>query len=305
MAFFQPISKNIHLYANELHFRSKRNGLKGGIHALVRSSVIEGVSFFLVGWCAYLYTKTDSIFWIAIVFVSGIIPLLLNVIFQELQFEHRTRKMEQQLPDSLILFASFPAQTNYEYAFELLSTSTPEPIRSEWMHVHRLIQKNGDVTKALERFGERTDSLMVQRSIQVLRRGYQSGIPIQGTLAGMAHELLLHQSHFRERSATLLVEKYTLLLAGGILVPVLLGVMVGVVERLPFNLVLDNAALHEELFRAALFSIQGYLFLYAALAGAFVGLQENAKWKMSVYVLALIPLAQLAYHLGRWWMNGV
>ncbi len=295
---------NLQRYAKELDFRCKRNGVKSGLSGMIRSSVIEGVSFFLVGWCAFLFFKPAESFWTIIIFACAFTPLLLNVLFHELNFEHRTRKVEQQLPDSLILFASFPTHTSYEHAIALLSTSTSQPIRSEWERMHQMIEKNGDVLGALDFFGEGMDSLSVRRSVQILRRGYQSGIPIQGALAGMAHELLVHHAHFQERNATLLVEKYTLLLAGGILVPVLLGVMVGVVEKLPFNLLLDNAAAHDELFHAALFSIQGYLFLYAGIAGAFVGLQENAKWKMSVYVLALIPLAQIAYFVGRWWMRG-
>ncbi|QQR92217.1 MAG: type II secretion system F family protein [Candidatus Iainarchaeum archaeon] len=295
---------DLHRYADELDFRCTRNGMKKGLRALVRSSVIEGASFFLIAWSAYLHFKPASVFWIGVVLGVGFIPFLLNILFQELAFERRIRKIEKQLPDSLILFASFPAHTSYEQALALLTTSTPNPIREEWARVHQLIQKNGDVSSALDKFSEGMDSLTAKRSMQILRRGYLSGIPIQGALAGMAHDLLLHHAHSQERHATLLVEKYTLLLAGGILVPVLLGVMVGVVEKLPFNLVLDNAASHQELFHAALLAIQGYLFLYAALAGAFVGLQENARWKMSVYVVVLIPLAQFAYFLGRWWMHG-
>ncbi len=291
-------------YIAELDFKSKRNGLKKGVAQLFYSSVVEGAALFLIAWSAYLHFKPTSPFWTGILIVAGIIPLLLNIIFQELQFEQRIRCIEKQLPDSLILFASFPSTTSFEHAIQLLATSTPEPIRSEWERVQHSIQKNGDVVKGLDLFAEGMISPIAARSMHLLRRGYRSGAPIHSALAGMAHDLMLHHAHFQERSATLLIEKYTLLLAGGILVPVLLGVMVGVVERLPFNLLMENAAAHQELFRAALFSIRGYLFLYAALAGIFIGLQENANWKMSVYVLALVPLAQIAYQLGRWWMHG-
>ena len=301
--FISQQRAHVQRYMEELDFKSKRNGLQKGWTQLIYSSVIEGAALFLIAWSAFLHFKPTSPFWTGLLIVAGVIPLLLNIIFHELRFEQRVRLMEKQLPDSLILFASFPATTSFEHAIALLATSTPEPIRSEWERVHHSIQKNGDVVKGLDFFAEGMISPIAARSIHLLKRGYRSGAPIHSALAGMAHDLMLHHAHFQERSATLLVEKYTLLLAGGILVPVLLGVMVGVVEKLPFNLLMENAAAHQELFRAALFSIRGYLFLYAALAGAFIGLQEHARWKMSVYVIALVPLAQIAYQLGRWWMH--
>jgi Flp pilus assembly protein TadB len=299
----QSVYTHVQRYSLELDFKCMRNGIKKGVTPVVYSSVVEGAALFLIAWSAYLHFKPTSPFWIGVVAIAGLLPLLLNIMFHELGFEQRTRRIEKQLPDSLVLFASFPSTTSFEHAIALLSTSTPEPIRSEWVRVQvrvqQSIQKNGDVTV----FGEGMHSPIASRCIHLLQRGYRSGAPIHSALAGMAHDLMLHHAHFQERSATLLVEKYTLLLAGGILVPVLLGVMVGVVERLPFNLLLENAAAHQELFRAALFSIRGYLFLYAALAGIFIGLQENQPWKMSVYVVVLVPLAQIAYQLGRWWMH--
>ncbi len=288
-------------YADELDFRCKKNGIEKGFSRVVYSSAIEGAALFIAVWSAYLYWKPQSKMWMGLLIASALGPFLVNVIWQELRFEQRTRKIEQQVPDSLILFASLPIHTPFEQAIEILSNSSQEPIRSEWVRVHRHIQKSGNVIKALEKFGEGMNSSIISRCMHLFERGYESGASIHGAAASLAHDLLVHQAHFQERSATLLVEKYTLLLAGGILVPVLLGVLVGVVEKLPFHLLTENAATHQALFSAALISIRGYLGIYAALAGIFVGMQENRKWKMSVYVLVLVPLAQIAYQLGKWW----
>ena len=301
MSIFQSTHQNFLQFLNELDFRCKRNGVKRGISQIIYSSVIEGAALFLVVWCVYLYLKPQGMGWIGLLIGSALAPALFNLVWQELRFEQRVKKIEQQLPDSLILFASLPTHVTFEHAIETLATSTAEPIRTEWKRVHQSMQKSGNATNALEKFGEGMQSPNIAACIHLFQRGYESGINIHASTASLAHELLLFHSYFQERNATLMVEKYTLLLAGGIMVPVLLGVMVGVVQKLPLNLLLENADAHRALFDAALFSIRGYLGIYAALAGIFVGLQENQCWKMSVYVLVLIPLAQLAYQLGKWW----
>lgn len=295
--------KNVHLFLSELDKKCVINGMKEGSRKLWLSSTIEGASLFLIVWSIFLHVDGKSAEWNLYFITAWIAPFIANIVWQELLFEKNKSIIEKQLPDTLMIIASLPTSTPFPKIIQWLSQTTPFPIRKEWKKTFNRIQKGENITHSIQKFASHYPSPLIQKVKHLLIRGYERGCPIQTPASGMASHMLQSQTIVQEKRATLMIEKYTLLLAGGVLVPFILGLMVGVVSELSFNTILFKGESNSTgmLYQTALQAIQGYLFIYSIMGGMFAGIIEGKKWKGSVYVLFLIPGAQIAYAIGQWW----
>ena len=98
------------------------------------------------------------------------------------------------------------------------------------------------------------------------------------------------------------VEKYTLLLAGGIIVPLVLGALVAMVGSLNFTGLSElgfGSGGSEQILANALAGSQIYIIEYAILASVFVAYQENSIEKSIIYMVVLVPLSFALFMLAK------
>ncbi len=281
-------------FLERLERMARANGIKDGWSGLLRSSVIEGCALFLIGWSAYLSLEHPSIEWEVLLIFASIFPLIANTMWMEKKYEQVTKQLERQVLDSLLYWSALPSTWGFERAMREIAENAPSPIRGEWNTLLGRIQKGEDVKDALPHLGEGRESLTISRASHVLIQGYVNGPGFREECARMAAEGLARQSLYEERESTLLIEKFTLLGAGGMVVPLLLGLSTGMVER--FAVELGNQSLNPELQQAAVLGARGYLFIYSILASGFVGVMEGNSKPINHYMMWLIPLSQFI-----WW----
>lgn len=275
------------------NFIAKKNGITGGWNAILRSSTIEGASLFLVGWCAYLMVRPEGIEPLILITMGTLFPFVANLAWHERAFNDTTRKMEHQILDALLYWSALPTTWSFERKLQELSTQTNSPLREEWELVVRQVKKGSTIPEALHGLCKGRTSLILSRAKQVLIQGYTSGTPLHDECARLAVEGMARESLRREKESSLLIEKYTLLGAGGIVVPLILGLSTGMVEN--FTQELGSTSLNPALQLAAGWGTRGYLLIYSILASAFVGLVEGEVGKAKVYIIWLLPLNQFIY----------
>jgi Flp pilus assembly protein TadB len=274
-------------------FMAKKNGVKGGWNEIMRSSTIEGASLFLVGWCGYLMTQPSGIEPFLLIAAGTIFPLAVNLAWQERVFKDTTRMMERQSLDALLYWSALPATWSFERKLQELAAQTHAPLREEWDSIMRQVKNGSSVPESLQSLGRGRESVILSRVRQVLIQGYVSGTPLHEECARLATEGMARDSLRQEKESSLLIEKYTLLGAGGIVVPLILGLSTGMVEN--FAQELGNGALNPSLQLAAGWGTRGYLFIYSIFASIFVGLIEGEGANAKVYITWLLPLSQFIY----------
>ncbi len=272
---------------------ARANGIKGGWPALARTSVIEGASLFIIAWCAYLVTHARGIEPILLLIGVIFFPLLVNLAWQEKVFRENTKRMERQSLDSLLYWSALPSSWSFEKRLEEIAKHAPTPIQEEWNRVLARLARGTSVEEALSVFGEGRASVLLTRVRQVLIQGYASGSALHDECARLAMEGMQQQALVEERETSLLIEKYTLLGAGGIVVPLILGLSTGMVEH--FSQELGSGSLNPPLQLAAAWGTRGYLFAYSILASIFVGMIEGDAGKAKIYIITLLPLSQFIF----------
>lgn len=279
-----------------------RNGTLNGARGVVYSSVIEGAGLFVLAWTFFLRNPVWDAFWVCMLSVAALGPLAANGVWQLVKHEKDTHDLEQQSADALHVLASIPTSLSFRDQLSWIARVSSPPIRGEWSALLTRISAGKNPTEAMNEWCAGRVSPILDSVRTLLSRTYSAGTPFGAPARTLAEEISQHHASLHERRAILLVEKYTILLAGGLLVPFLLGILAGVVSVLPFSSEFTSPDA-PALFETALLSMRGYLFMYAILAGLFVGNQEGKPAQSMLYVLILLPSAQLAYTLGMWWMS--
>jgi pilus assembly protein TadC len=214
----------------------------------------------------------------------------------------RVRALENALPGALFYAASLPQRTGLEKVLKDLARPENGPLGEEFELAWRRVQAGASLPEALEVLRERSGSPLVERAVDLLLEGYQSGADLSRALQEVAEDALAMRALTLEAKGAMALHKYTLLLGGGLLVPFILGLLLALTNSLQMDVSLfDGVGLGEAqkaaLMEAVVVGAQAYLALFAILAGSFVALQEGEAKKAVLYTTALLPLSLLTFHV--------
>jgi len=272
--------------------------------AFIRHSIIEGIIFMIS-----LMVLGASIFSLGEVIVvigttAFFVPFLLNYIYQDVLFEKRKRKREDLLPDLLLEGSVFCDQKSLVKTIHSFSEQEMPFLSKDFERVYRDIKNGSSVEDALERNKRLNKSESYNRVIDLLLQSYSSGGKVSELLRELAEDLMETKAIVKERQAVMLVTKYTLLLSAGIIVPAILGTVIGLVSGLGFETMKDvgvGLSLGErtELFGLAVLGTTIYIFEYAVLSSFFLALQEGNKKQFWVYLMILVPCGAIAFAFAQ------
>ncbi len=218
--------------------------------------------------------------------------------------QQKTKKLQETVPDLLLLAALLPRKSSFSHIVHYLAENCEEEWRKEFQRAEKQLHTGASVEQSLQEISNRNPTPVVERAMQLLIAGYQSGADMSEVFKEAGHDILETQAILRERQASMVVEKYTLLLAGGVIVPLVLGLLVGMVNGFPQGIGSDlgiglSPEARAELLNAVLLAIPIYLFEYALLASYFVAQQESDSSKAFLYALFLVPSSLAAYYLAQ------
>jgi len=241
-------------------------------------------------------TKTDSVYITAFCLACFPASLILNYFFSTYLLESRKRKMEALVPDLLLQASAFPRGVSMNRILGFFSKADFGLLGKEFEIALLEIEKGVSVENSLENLKKRCNSRIIDRAIDLLIRGYESGADLSSVFRAGAEDFFETNALLRERNAALVIEKYTLLFAGGLIVPAVLGLIIGMVSEIDFSglqsleLGIESAS-RKELLETTIFANQIYLAEYALLASFFIASQEGNPRKAFLYALFLLPVS--------------
>jgi len=281
----------------------KQNNAKQGLKSFFEASLLESSVILLFGFALLAELQASEELFIAFPIIAFAVPLLGNYFFQLLKFEKRKREIEEAVPDVLLQAASLPNNANFSNIAEYLARQNFGALSREFEKARVEISKGASVQEALRNISKRCRSSIVERMARLLTQGFESGADLSLVFRETAEDLIETRTILRERKAALTVQKLTLLFAGALIVPLVLGLLVGLVKGFDFESIADlgiglQAVQRKELFNAALTANQAYIIEYAVIASVFVALIDNDLKKSIIYALALVPASLLAYGIA-------
>ncbi|MEM3031165.1 MAG: type II secretion system F family protein [Candidatus Micrarchaeia archaeon] len=222
--------------------------------------------------------------------------------FLSYRLEQRTKELERFLPDALFQASSFPRGVAVEKILESIAGSGFGPLSEEFRMALNQVKSGVPLDRAVLEIGERNDSPLLSRATHLLASGWSSGAAFEHAVRETAEDIMGFAALVRERASLLAMQKYTLLIGGGVLVPLILALVANMVSELNLSGGALFSALSTEerlaLFSATLDAVQAYLVVYALLSGLLVAFQEGSPKKALVYFLILAPLSLAVFKLS-------
>ncbi|MBI5159751.1 type II secretion system F family protein [Candidatus Micrarchaeota archaeon] len=270
----------------------KETGINASFTSVMAISIALAITSFISTQIIY-----STQFSAAFLFLPIIIYLLLQY-----KVEQRNAELERFLPDALFQASSLQKGIGIEKTIQSIAKSQYGALSKEFTYAHNQTQAGASPQKTLLQIAERNNSLLLERSMELLARGYSTGADMQHALKETADDIFTIFSIVRERAASLAIQKYTLLLGGGIIVPIILGTTFTLVSSLDYTaleMMTNTPAAEKTAFlETTKTATQAYLATFAALAAVFIAQQEGSAKRAIVYFLFLAPLALLLYNLA-------
>jgi len=232
------------------------------------------------------------------------LPMLLNYLFHDLLFEKRKRQKEELLSDLLLEASIFCDESSTEKTIKRIAEQDFPLLKEDFENAYAQIKNGASIEEALLRIKKLNKSSAYGRVIDLLIQGNKSGTKISKILSETAEDLLESKAILKERQAVMLVTKYTLLLSSGIIVPAVLGLIIGLVSGLNFSSMGElgiglGPVERKALFETGILSTTIYVFEYSALSSFFLALQEGNKKNFFIYALFLIPISFLVFYSAK------
>ncbi|MAG21847.1 MAG: hypothetical protein CL943_00890 [Candidatus Diapherotrites archaeon] len=255
-----------------------------------------------------LFTQNTTNFYITMVALAAFFtPFPLHYMLHHYLSELKKRKREQLIPDILLQASAFPKGTSFGKIIDYFSNARFGLLGKEFEKAQLEIGKGASVQQALDNISKRCRSDIVGRAMRLLKQGYVSGADMSTTFRETADDLLETNAILRERNAALVIEKYTLLFAGGFIVPAILGLLVGMVGSMDFaalELLEFGASAAEKgaLLESTILANQIYIVEYSLLAAFFVALLEGNPKKVLVYAAFLLPISLISFNAAQFFL---
>ncbi|MDO8624929.1 MAG: type II secretion system F family protein, partial [Candidatus Diapherotrites archaeon] len=270
----------------------------------VRKRAMEGIGMGVVLASAALVLHPAYLYITCGLLAGFLLPAFVSFCICIWTADSRRRQKEEAVCDVLLQASTFPTGTPTLVILTNCARSDFGLLGLEFARAQDQLQKGASVEEALSDLAKRCDSRVVDWAVRLILLSYSTGTDLSTSFRQAAEDLLETQSILRERGASLLVEKYTILFAGGILVPVVLGLLSSMVGHLDWSAFsqLDlgtTAATRLDIRDAAVLGIQLYLVEYAVIAGLFVGNQEGNLRRGLLYATVLVPVGLIAFWLAK------
>jgi len=280
---------------------SKMKNLKGYLFI----STICGTFLMLLTLITSFYFFQNNLQIATLLTIIGFIfPFFGIYLFEDILFEYRKRQKEELLSDLLLEASVFCDESSMEQTIKKISQQDFELISTDFKRAHTQIKNGESIQIALTRIKELNKSNAYSRVIDLFLQGYQSGAKISDILKETAEDLLETKAILKERQAVMIVTKYTLILSSGIIVPAILGLIVGLVSGLNFYSMGEiglgmSAEIRKSLFEIAIVGTSIYIIEYSLLSSFFLALQEGNKKNFWIYALILTPISTLIFTLAK------
>ncbi len=225
------------------------------------------------------------------------IPVAEAVMFPEYSREKRKRREKESAPEVMYHFSVLVGFLPFEKALREAARGD-SPFHARLMRACREISRGAPVEKALEEMAE--ENPLLREEVWLLLACYRKGEGVARAMRTLAEEGMNKRALEKEGNASLLVEKYTLVISAGLLIPWLLGTSFSVVRSLdlPGTGVLGTGPDDSGLQDAVLTANQYYVPLMGLIVSVFLALAENKRDRIVFYASVIVPAASAVYALS-------
>lgn len=216
---------------------------------------------------------------------------------------------ESRLPDALYTAASTHRLLSAEKMLSALSKAGFGRLSESFELANRRQKAGSSFADSCAAAARHCPSVLVERAFSLLVVSYETGANMYSALRSAAEDVVSFFTLVRERAAQTAMQRYTVLAASAVLVPVILGTVVSLVPSLSSAAILSSGEIEGSAFSgqqdaaSSLYSVLSlacpiYLLLSAALSSLLLAAAETDLKKAALYFAITAPVSQILFALS-------
>lgn len=263
-----------------------------------KTRIVVQASISLVLFLILLFVL-KSIYLCLIIIVSGnLIYNLLETILKKYLLNLKRKALENALIDEVLLLSSLPKANDLKDILGKLSSSKHKIIELEFKQIQRKVEAGHNIRELFLAFSKKYNSEILDRFLELLINSITTGTVTVTDYRSFASNFIKSKQLIDERASALLMQKYTIIFAGGLIVPGILGVVISLVKKLASNLdfsllqtIQGEAIASSSLFNICYVCSIVYVVEYVIISSIYLGMLESDLKKSIIYLLFILPTA--------------
>ncbi|MDD3178534.1 MAG: hypothetical protein PHR26_03370 [Candidatus ainarchaeum sp.] len=209
----------------------------------------------------------------------------------------KTTKLEEELILELLRLSSLPKVNDLKFIIEKLSKSDTKILSKEFILISSKIKKGHLASSSLDLIKNKYHSRFISNFIDLLELIVKSGTVSIKDFRNLANNFLKSKEIINERKSILLMQKYTIIFAGGIIVPAILGIVVSLVSKLSSSLDITLLGLSSNLnlYNVSYYCSIIYIIEYIIISSIYLSFLEDNSKKFVVYLVLFLPVSILIF----------
>lgn len=246
------------------------------------------------------------------IYLCIIIVILINVFYFFVKslifkyFKNQKRKaVENALIDEVLLLSSQPKSNDLKQIVSKLSSSRHKIISLEFTQIQIKIESGHNIRELFLTLSKKYNSEILDRFLELLLNSITTGTVSVTDYRSFSSNFLKSKQLIDERASALLMQKYTIIFAGGLIVPGILGIVISLVKKLTSNLnftilnsIQEQITSNSSLFNVCYVCSIVYLIEYVIISSIYLGMLESDLKKSIIYLLFILPSSLTVFFLA-------
>jgi hypothetical protein len=225
---------------------------------------------------------------------------IIKFIFKDYFHTLKVKKLESQLADEILKLSSFYSIDIKQIIYKL-QKSNNDIVSKEFAIINKKINKGHKIKDLFEVLKKKYHSDLLDQFLDLIYISTTTGTVSLKDYKNLSAKFLKSKEIINERKSLLLMQKYTILFAGALIVPAILGVIISLVLSLSSSVDISMIGISNNvsLFSVSYYSSIIYIIEYVIISSIYLSLLEDNSKKSIVYLSFLLPASLLIFFVSK------
>ncbi len=222
-------------------------------------------------------------------------------LFNNYLFTVKRKKLETALVDEILRLSSLPRSNDLKAILSSLSNSRDKIVSKEFSNVYLKVKKGHNIKQLLVSLKNKYNSEILNQFLDLIVLSTTTGTVSLNDYKNIVKNFLKSKELIDERKSLLLMQKYTIVFAGGLIVPGILGVVISLVKKLSSSLDMTSLGMttSSTLYSVSYYCSIIYIIEYVVISSIYLSLLEDNSKKSIIYTLILLPVSLLIFFIAK------
>jgi hypothetical protein len=214
----------------------------------------------------------------------------------------KVKKLEDALVDEILNISSYVRSNDLKLILHKLANSNNKIISNDFKIILNKVNKGHKIKDLFKDLKEKYNSNLLDKFLDLLEYSISSGTVTLKDYKIIVKDYLKAKELLNERDSVLLMQKYTIIFAGGLIVPGILGIVISLVKSLVGVVDISVVGLSSSasLYLVSYYCAIIYIIEYVIISSFYLAqLEDNIK-KFIYYLIFLLPVSLLIFFIASY-----